>query len=127
MTPRRKILLVEDDPEIREVISIFLSSEPYEIVASENLSAALQRLSTMGPFDLAILDFWLGTEHSVSILDTIRAKGDNTPVIVISGGNDHMDLEATAAIADISGAVVFLQKPFQKSTLLEAVSSVLEI
>lgn len=125
MTTLRKILLVDDDPDIREMIATFLASEPYEIVEASDVPAALHSLSTDGPFDLAILDFWLGQDHSVSVIDMIRSTEQSTPVIMISGGNRRMDLESTAAIADISGAVVFLQKPFQKATLIEAVNSAL--
>ena len=125
MSKHKKILLVDDDPDIRELISLFLASEPYDIVESSDVPAALQSLSSYGPFDLVILDFWLGQDHAVSVIDKIRSKDQSTPVIMISGGNRRMDLESTAAISDISGAVVFLQKPFQKATLLDAVNSAL--
>lgn len=125
MTQNKKILLVEDDPDMREMISAFLSSGPYDIALAGSVPAALKRLSQEGPFDLAVLDFWLGRENSISILDMIRSNNQDTPVIVISGGHHRMDLEATAAISEISGAVVFLQKPFQKSTLLDAVATAL--
>ncbi|MGC1504916.1 MAG: response regulator [Sulfitobacter sp.] len=127
MTVRKKILLVEDDPDIREMMLAFLLSEPFDIVEAATIPSARQSLSSEGPFDLAILDFWLGQDHAVSIIDMIRSDEGNTPVIVISGGNDRLDLEATAAIADVSGAVTFLQKPFKKVTLLDAVTAALKV
>ena len=123
-TPKR-VLLVDDDPDIRAMIAAMLSQEAYEITEAESASVAINELNTAGPFDLAILDFWLGKNHSVSIMDEMAAKGANVPIIMISGGNRSMDLELTEAISDISGAVVFLQKPFQKTILLDAVRSAL--
>ncbi len=122
----KRILLVDDDPHIRPIIATFLTSEAYDVIEAKDVSTAAYNLYSTAPFDLAIVDFWLGKDHAISILDMITSNGLDVPVIVISGGNKTMALEVTAAVSDISGAVVFLQKPFQKSTLLEAVASALE-
>ena len=124
LNSRKRILLVDDDPDIREMIAAFLSSPDYEITEAEDVGSAMHELSSGKPFDLAILDFWLGKKHAVSIMDLIRTEANGVPVIVISGGNGRMDLEKTEAISDVSGALIFLQKPFRKSDLIEAVTSV---
>lgn len=124
-TPKR-ILLVEDDSDIRGIIAAFLSSARYDVVETDNVSTALQNLSNHKPFDLAIVDFWLGKVHAVSIIDAMKTNGYSVPIIIISGGSQSLALESTEAIADISGAVAFLQKPFEKSTLLGVVASAME-
>lgn len=124
MKSRKRILLVEDDPDIRAMIAGFLPPIDYEIVEAGDVSVANKELTNGQTFDLAILDFWLGNDHAVSIMDTIASEG-HMPVIMISGGNKQMDLEKTQAISDVSGAVVFLQKPFRKADLIEAVTSAL--
>ncbi|MEL6883819.1 MAG: response regulator [Pseudomonadota bacterium] len=126
MKTRKRVLLVEDDPDIRSLVSAFLSEQDHDLTTVENVPAALEALSTAPPFDLAILDFWLGSGHAVSIMDAIRSSGRALPVVIISGGNSKMDLEATEAISAISGAVVFLQKPFRKAVLLDAVATSLQ-
>ena len=122
---RKRILLVEDDPEFRNLVLAFLPVEVYEVIEAESAAVAVEKLSTEMPFDLAIIDFWLGTGHAVSIMDKMGSNSQDTPIVMISGGNGKMDLEATAAIADISGATVFLQKPFQRATLLAAMANAL--
>ena len=58
-------------------------------------------------------------------MDDLRADLAGLPILIISGGNSATDLETTQAIADISGAVAFLQKPFRKKDLLAAVANAL--
>jgi two-component system phosphate regulon response regulator OmpR len=119
----KRILLVDDDPEIREIIAGFLSSTEFEVVEASDVETAQLELAKGAPFDLAILDFWLGKNHAVSIMDSVISKSYNIPVIIVSGGNGRMDLEKTEAISDISGAVMFLQKPFHKKDLLHAIAA----
>lgn len=119
------ILLVDDDPDIRVLIAAILSPLEANVVQASTVSEALTLLSSSQPLDLAILDFWLGKQHAVSIMDSITATRQDLPIIMISGGNRTVDLEVTEAISKISGAVTFLQKPFQKATLIEAVASAL--
>lgn len=123
-TPKR-VLLVEDDSDLLKIIAAFLSSAGYDVVDADNSSTALNSLSNDKPFDVAIVDFWLGKEHAVSIMDAIKSNGFAVPIIIISGGNESMALESTEAIADISGAASFLKKPFEKSALLRAVEAAL--
>lgn len=123
MNKCKRILLVDDDPDIREIIASFLASPDFEITEAEDVDSAMEVLSSGEPFDLAIVDFWLGKKHAVSVMDLISSGANGVPIIVISGGNGLMDLEKTEAISDVSGALVFLQKPFRKSDLIEAVTS----
>ncbi|MBB3996019.1 DNA-binding NtrC family response regulator [Sulfitobacter undariae] len=123
MSNIKSILLVEDDPGVRAMIVDFLSPAAYKVTEVDSVSAALEELETDQSFDAVILDFWLGKEHAVSIVDSIRLHLIGTPVIMISGGNGKMDLEMTKAISDVSGAFVFLQKPFRKADLLDVVAS----
>lgn len=110
---------------MRAVIAAFLSPDNFDVTEADDAKVAIQNLSEGGSFDLAIIDFWLGQDHAVSIMDAITSQEYSIPIIMISGGKRGMDLEATAAIADISGAVVFLQKPFRKATFLKAVATAL--
>jgi DNA-binding NtrC family response regulator len=125
MNTLKRVLIVDDDPDVRTMITAFLSPGAFQVIEAGDLAAALHELSTGAPIDLAILDFWLGQDHAVSIMDAIRSSGLDAPIIMISGGNRSMDLEATEAISDISGAVAFLQKPFRKAIFLDAVKSAL--
>lgn len=125
MFDNANILLVDDDPDIRALIATILSPMNANVIQASSVAEALTELSSDQPFDLAILDFWLGKQHAVSIMDSITATRPDLPIIMISGGNRTVDLEVTEAISKISGAVTFLQKPFQKATLIDAIASAL--
>ncbi|WP_186766457.1 response regulator [Phaeobacter marinintestinus] len=122
----KRVLLVDDDPGIRTMISAFLATTDYEITEADSAEAALRELSVSQKFDLAIIDFWLGKDHAIGIMDEIISRFHDLSIIIISGGNGSMDLEKTEAISDASGAVVFLQKPFRKADLVAAVASATE-
>lgn len=123
MNSPKTILLVEDDPDIRAMITAMLGPSDYHITEADNISVAMHEISNGKSFDLAILDFWLGKDHAVEIMDAMRFQAPDLPVIIISGGNGSMDIEKTQAISDVSGAVKFLQKPFRKADLLAALAS----
>lgn len=122
----KQILLVEDDPEVRKLIVQFLTRDGNEVVEASGLDQARQVLSERSDIDLAILDFWLGTETAVGLMDDLRSALQGVPIVIISGGHPMADLETTQAIADFSGAVAFLQKPFRKMDLLNAVAAALK-
>nr|WP_081855346.1 response regulator [Pseudosulfitobacter pseudonitzschiae] len=124
-TVATQILLVEDDPAVRHLIVQFLQRDGADVHEAETLEQARTILSDRNDINLAILDFWLGNDNAVGLMDDLRADLAGLPVLIISGGNAATDLETTQAIADISGAVAFLQKPFRKKDLLSAVADAL--
>ena len=105
MNHPKRILLVEDDPAMRAMVAAFLGSTDCEITEADNVSVAMHELSNGKSFDVVIVDFWLGKNHAVSVMDLIASQSGSLPVIVISGGNGKMDLEKTEAISDVSGAI----------------------
>ena len=125
MTIPKRILLVEDDAAVCDLLAEFLTSQDFGVVQASNVDTALAALGTDGPFDLAVLDFWLEDTTAIPIMDALASHGRRTPVIAISGGNEIIDMEAVQALSDISGAVTFLQKPFAKETLIDAVTAAL--
>ncbi len=120
-----QILLVEDDPAVRHLIVQFLTRDGATVHEAETLEEARGILRDCSDISLAILDFFLGSDNAVALMDDLRADLAGLPILIISGGNSATDLETTQAIADISGAVAFLQKPFRKKDLLAAVANAL--
>ena len=120
-TVATQILLVEDDPAVRHLIVQFLTRDGATVHEAETLEQARGILRDRSDISLAILDFFLGCDNAVDL----RADLAGLPILIISGGSAATDLETTQAIADISGAVAFLQKPFRKNDLLAAVASAL--
>ncbi|WP_240311460.1 response regulator [Pseudosulfitobacter pseudonitzschiae] len=125
MTVPTQILLVEDDPAVRSLIVKFLTQGGADVHEADSPDQARKVLAERTDIDLAILDFWLGNDNAVGLMDDLHSDLKGIPIIIISGGNPATDLETTQAIADISGAVAFVQKPFLRAELLSAVAAAL--
>ena len=119
----KKVLLIEDDPQVRKTIAGFLQSSEFHVHEADSVEAAIRILDSGAQFDVGVVDFWLGHGNAVPLLDLIREKSADIPLVLISGGGGNLDLEATKAVGEISGITIFLQKPFRKSELIEALAS----
>lgn len=117
------ILIVDDEQDIRNLIQGILDDEGYKTRTAANSSAAYASVEERIP-DLIILDIWLqGSEHDgIQILETIRGKYPNMPILMISG---HGTIE-TAVSAIKQGAYDFIEKPFKSDRLLLMIKRALE-
>lgn len=122
-TPR--LFLVEDDQQLLNLYKAMLEAETYHVVSATGFDNALKSIDTFDALDLAIVDFWLGNTNASGLLDRLRQRFPNTPIIVMSGGNDVTPIELAHAVAEVSGALAFLQKPFKKDELLEKIRQIL--
>lgn len=117
-----RILIVEDDSALCRVLSQILLKSGHEVAPAASHDEALAELSNGQPVDLCILDFWLGTDNGLKVMENIRQTQPDIPVIFLSGGNETVPLEATTALAEMQGASEFLYKPIAAHALLQAVS-----
>lgn len=117
------ILIVDDEQDIRNLVQGILEDEGYKTRTAANSSAAYETIDERIP-DLIILDIWLqGSEHDgIQILETIRKKYPNMPILMISG---HGTIE-TAVSAIKQGAYDFIEKPFKSDRLLLMIKRALE-
>lgn len=120
-----KILVVDDDPQLRNLMEKFLSKAGFEVVVCDGPNAALAIISETNDFQAAVLDVWLGLNSGLDLYDRILLKLPDLPVIFVSGGGGLIPLETTTALADIKGARTFLFKPFKGEDLVAAVVSAL--
>ena len=111
----RDILIVDDESDVRELISGILIDEGYETRLAATDKQALAAVALRRP-SLVILDIWLrGSKlDGIEILQQIRAQHDDVPVVMISG---HGNIE-TAVHAIKLGAYDFIEKPFETDRLL---------
>ena len=109
-----KILIVDDEIGIRELLSEILDEEGYTVYAAENAEAA-RVLMSQEQFDLILLDIWMPDTDGITLLKEwgVR-KMLNCPVIMMSG---HGTIE-TAVEATKFGALAFLEKPISMQKLL---------
>jgi two-component system OmpR family response regulator/two-component system alkaline phosphatase synthesis response regulator PhoP len=103
------VLVVEDEPAIRELISLHLRLEGYGVVPSGDGSEAL-RLARSERFDLIVLDIMLPGLDGVSVLGAIRRESANqdTPVLMLTARRE----EADKVLGLETGADDYLTKPF---------------
>jgi two-component system nitrogen regulation response regulator NtrX len=116
------ILVVDDEPDIRQLVSEILADEGYEVAVAENAAMANQFRESRTP-DLVLLDIWMPDEDGVTLLsDWMKAGNVSFPVIMMSG---HATIE-TAVEATRLGAYDFLEKPLSLAKLLLTVERALE-
>lgn len=117
------ILVVDDEPDIRELVQEILQDEGYEVEIAENGQAARESCRLRRP-ELVLLDIWMPDVDGISLLKE-WAENDNTghfPVIMMSG---HGSVE-TAVEATRLGAYDFLEKPLSLAKLLLTVEHALQ-
>ncbi|MEQ9316018.1 MAG: sigma-54 dependent transcriptional regulator [Henriciella sp.] len=117
------ILIVDDEPDIRELIAGVLEDENYAVRSAATAERALEEVRMRAP-GLVILDVWLqGSDmDGLSLLKFLKSIDPLIPVIVISG---HGNIE-TAVAAIRRGAYDFIEKPFKADRLLHLVGRALE-
>ncbi len=107
-----KVLVVDDEPPIRKLLRMGLSTQGYEIIDAANGKAALEMLK-LKP-DLVILDLGLPDMQGLDLLAQIRAQMDSVPIVVLSSRSD----EAGKVEALDRGADDYVTKPFGMDELL---------
>ena len=110
-----KILIVEDEANIRNLVSTMLDTEGYQTILAESCSNAKTLYSSYLP-DLIILDLGLPDSDGINLLDFVR-KDSLTPIIVLSARAD----EADKIDALDRGANDYITKPFSSGELLARV------
>ncbi len=109
------ILIVDDERDIRELVSGVLSDEGYECRTAGDSDAALRAVDERRP-SLVLLDVWLhgSPMDGLEVLDEIKKREPELPVIIFSG---HGNID-TAVAAVSRGAMEFIEKPFEAERLL---------
>jgi DNA-binding NtrC family response regulator len=115
-----RILVVDDEANIRELLDEILSEEGYAVTTAED--AAHAREARRGcNFDLTLLDIWMPDTDGISLLKEWADSGSLGPVVMMSG---HGTVD-TAVEATRLGALDFIEKPLSLSQLLRTVSKAL--
>ncbi len=111
-----KILVVDDEQLTRTLLVTVLRKEGYQVESARNGEEAL-RVLAVRPTDLIITDLVMAGTDGMHLLEQVRARQLQTPVIMVTGIHDV----GTAISAMRGGAFDVILKPFEKETLLHAV------
>jgi len=114
------ILLVDDETELSDPLKHILSQEGYKIEVADNGQTGLQ-FAEKNTYDLLILDWMLPIHSGVEICQILRAKGNQTPVLILTA-KDTLDDRVLGLDA---GADDYLIKPFELRELLARVRALL--
>lgn len=115
-----QILIVDDDPNIREVLSVLLASEGYAVIEAEDGSMALEKLKAEKGIDLVILDIMMPGMSGIEVCEEIRNLS-LVPVLFLTAKSQEQDKVS----AYTGGGDDYLVKPFSQTELLMKVKSLL--
>ena len=113
------MLVVDDEPRVREVVAAYLTREGYRVSETASVEAARDLLET-GDQDLVILDIMLPAESGLDLLRELRSNGE-TPVILLTSRAEETDRVLGLEL----GADDYVTKPFSPRELVARVRSVL--
>ncbi len=115
----KTILIVDDDPDMREALSFLLSQDGYEVRAAED-GAEMFRFYEQGDLDLILLDLGLGQDNGLELALQLR-KNSMVPIIILSGRNRDSDKVVGLEV----GADDYVAKPFNSMELLARIRAVI--
>ena len=116
-----KLLVVDDDSNLIELVSMKLKGANYEVATALKEEDAL-KAATDGIFDLCIVDLKLAGRNGISLMTELHSLNPEMPVIILTG---HASVES-AVEAMKKGAYSYLTKPFNIQRFLTVVEDVLE-
>ena len=108
--------MIDDQPDVRTMVSIVLRVNHFDVVEAANAAAGLKEFET-GKFDLAIVDIFLQGTHGFEVIMKMRERIPDFPIVAISG---MTMLDFVSDTPELSN-VVCLQKPFGPADLVLAV------
>lgn len=112
----KKVLVVEDDRAIREMVIAALAEDGYAVAAARNGAEALDRCRVFSP-DVIVLDLMMPEVDGIEFLKRRPTVGCAAPVIVMSAALHRQTLPAEVAID------AFIEKPFALDTFLDTVAA----
>ena len=116
----KKILIIEDEPNIRELVLYNLQANGYEGIQAEDGIMGITMVHTEKP-DLILLDIMLPGKNGYDICRELRSEGNNTPIIMLTAKNEEID----KVLGLEFGADDYISKPFGIRELMARIKAVL--
>lgn len=115
--PAKKILVVDDEPQVRQLMEHFLTERGYEVRVAETGRLGLEALNTFTP-DVVLLDMHMPEMDGLETLERLVARAPSLPVIMVTVNDD---VETTSRLLQL-GAADYVPKPFNLEYLEQAIS-----
>jgi DNA-binding response OmpR family regulator len=116
----QKILIVDDEQVIREVLEFNLANEGFEIASAASAEEAMQKLTS--DCSLILLDIMMGGMSGYKFAETLRKKGNQTPVIFLTAKDTENDMLTGFSV----GGDDYISKPFSIKEVIARVKAVLK-
>lgn len=116
------ILVIDDDPQVRQMISFSLSQVGHKVATAENSKQALAEVNRQ-VFDLVLVDMMLGNESGLDLIEPIKRSSSWTRVVVITA---HESVQS-AVEAMRRGAYTYLVKPFSRDEMQCVIERISEV
>jgi two-component system OmpR family response regulator len=120
MNTRPRILVIEDDPEIRQLVQDYLQRQGFRVDVGDGGAALNRFCSTIGEPDLIVLDIMLPGEDGLSICRNLRARS-RVPILMLTARGEDIDRIVGLEI----GADDYLAKPFNPRELVARIRAIL--
>jgi two-component system phosphate regulon response regulator OmpR len=117
---KAKILVVDDDIRLRDLLRRYLTEQGFQVVVAEN-ATSMNKLWLRERYDFLVLDLMLPGEDGLSICRRLRGGGDKTPIIMLTAKGEDVD----RIIGLEMGADDYLPKPFNPRELVARINAVL--
>ena len=118
--PKTRILVVDDDARLRDLLNRYLAEQGYAVRAVPD-ATEMNRYLARERYDLMILDLMLPGEDGLSVCRRLRGGGENLPIIMLTAKGDEVDRIVGLEV----GADDYLPKPFNPRELLARIQAVL--
>jgi two-component system, OmpR family, phosphate regulon response regulator OmpR len=119
-TQPTRILVVDDDTRIRDLLRRYLTQEGFDVILAED-GKALDRFLQRDAIDLIVLDLMMPGEDGLSICRRLRSANNRTPIIMLTAKSEDVDRIVGLEV----GADDYLSKPFNPRELLARIHAVL--
>src|SRR5262249_27214816 len=118
--PRRRILVVDDDLRLRDLLKRYLTEQGFAVDTVADAPAMDRQVQRMR-YDLMVLDLMLPGEDGLAICRRLRASGSGVPIIMLTARGDDVDRRVGLEM----GADDYLAKPFNPRELVARINAVL--
>lgn len=116
------VLIVDDEPDVRALISIALTKADYDVIEAEEGEQALEALDSGQKIDLILCDMYMPNVNGLEAVTLFRSSYQSIPVIVITGKPDAQYAKRLFE----QGVLTYLVKPLEQGALLAAVRKALQ-
>ncbi len=122
---KKRILVIDDDENIRRLLRTILELEGYQVIEASDGGMGLREFAK-NPADLVITDLIMPGKEGIETIRELRQKSPDVRIIAISGGG-RIGPESYLKMAEGVGALHTMKKPFELVELVEAVARVIEM